>query len=51
VGLAQALSSVLDNRALALRFGAAARQRFEDCFTADNMSRLTLDLYQALLRR
>lgn len=46
--LAQALNRLLGDEALRLRMGAAARQRYEQEFGAELMTRRTLDLYRRL---
>ena len=49
VALAAALRRLVDDEPLRLRMGAAARQRYEDHFTAATMSAHVFDLYASLL--
>ena len=46
VALARALTTLLDNKSLSQRLGAAARERFMQHFTAERMVRATADLYR-----
>jgi glycosyltransferase involved in cell wall biosynthesis len=47
--LAAALCSILENPALAAKFGQAGRERFLNCFTASSMVASTVSLYRSLL--
>lgn len=47
--LAMALTSILNDPSAAARYGAAARKRFEDLFTAERMVEATADLYRQLV--
>jgi rhamnosyl/mannosyltransferase len=49
--LAQALTRLLDDVSLRSAFGAAARQRYLEDFSAELMTRRTVDLYDRLLLR
>jgi rhamnosyl/mannosyltransferase len=49
VRLAEAIASLLDDRAMAARMGQAGRRRFEQEFTADKMVAAMVDLYSRLL--
>ncbi len=49
--LAAAIGQLLTNRPLALRLGAAARQRIADRFSIERMVEATEDLYEELLAR
>jgi glycosyltransferase involved in cell wall biosynthesis len=46
--LAQAISKIIDNKELALSFGAAARKRVEREFTVEKMVTETADLFSSL---
>jgi glycosyltransferase involved in cell wall biosynthesis len=51
VELARALTTILDDPAAATRYGAAARKRFEDMFTAERMVNATAALYRQLVAK
>jgi len=44
-------TTILDDPAAATRYGAAARKRFEDMFTAERMVDATAALYRQLVAK
>lgn len=49
--LSEAMIRLSENPAMAEAFGAAARRRYEQCFTAERMGQSYATLYQQLLQR